>query len=141
MATDLNTRVLIVDDNRDAAELLGELLAAHGYIIDTAFDGYMALDVAMSFEPQIVILDLGMPRFSGDEVARMLRQVKKLEHVYIIALTSWNDSKSRALTARAGFDMHLAKPVRMPELLAALELGGHAQARPASERQDAVPCC
>ena len=53
----------------------------------------------------------------------MLRQVKKLEQVYIIALTSWNDSKSRALTTRAGFDLHLAKPVRMPELLAALEMG------------------
>jgi len=128
MATDSDTRVLIVDDHRDAADLLSELLATHGYTTRAAYDGIMALDAAMAFEPQIVILDLGMPRFSGDEVAPMLRQVGKLRHAYIIALTSWNDAASRALTRRAGFDMHLAKPLQLPELLSALELGGQAQA-------------
>lgn len=128
MATDFKPRVLIVDDDRDAADLLGELLAIQGYSTRTAYDGYMALDAAMTFAPQIVILDLGMPRFSGDEVAPMLRQVSKLRHAYIIALTSWNDATSRALTRRAGFDMHLAKPLQLPELLAALELGSQAQA-------------
>lgn len=123
MATDSPSRVLIVDDNREAADLLSELLTIQGYLTCTAYDGYMALDVALSFAPHIMILDLGMPRFSGDEVAPMLRQVKKLEDVYIIALTSWGDSQARALTARTGFDLHLTKPVQMPELLAALELG------------------
>ncbi len=128
MATDSHTRVLIVDDQRDAADLLGELLSTEGYTTRTAYDGYMALDAAMSFEPQIVILDLGMPRFSGDEVAPMLRQVSKLRHAYIIALTSWGDAASRALTRRAGFDMHLVKPLRLPELLSALEVGRCAHA-------------
>jgi len=128
MATDLEPRVLIVDDNRDAADLLSDLLATQGYTTHTAYDGYMALDAAMSFEPQIVILDLGMPRFTGDEVAPMLRQVSKLRHAFIIALTSWDDAGSRALTRRAGFDMHLAKPLQLPELLSALELGSQAQA-------------
>jgi len=94
-----------------------------GYTTSTAYDGFMALDVAMAFEPHIVILDLGMPKFSGNEVAPMLRQVKKLEDVYIIALTSWGDSESRALTSRNGFDLHLTKSVSMPELFAALEQG------------------
>jgi DNA-binding response OmpR family regulator len=120
MPTVSHTRVLIVDDNRDAADLLGELLSAEGFITDTAYDGYMALDHALSFEPDIVILDLNMPRFSGDEVAPMLRQVQKLKHVHIIALTSMDDSEARALTSRTGFDIHLAKPVQMAELLAAL---------------------
>ncbi len=118
-----DTRVLVVDDNRDAAELLSELLAAHGFVTRAAYDGFMALDVALAFQPHIIVLDLGMPRFSGDEVAAMLRQVKKLEDVHIIALTSWNDSEARALTSRTGFDLHLSKPVNLPELFAALALG------------------
>lgn len=138
MATHSNTRVLIVDDHRDAADLLSELLATQGYDTRAAYDGYMALDAAMAFEPQIVILDLGMPRFSGDEVAPMLRQVSKLKHAYIIALTSWGDAASRALTRRAGFNMHLAKPLRLPELLSALELGSQAQAYLSRGRDEAA---
>ncbi len=118
-----DTRVLIVDDNRAAAELLSELLAAHGFVTATAHDGFMALDVAPAFQPDVIVLDLGMPRFSGAEMAPMLRQVRKLEHVFIIALASWNDSEARALTTRTGFDLHLSKPVNLPELFAALELG------------------
>lgn len=121
MATDTNTRVLIVDDNQDAADLLCELVAMRGYVTRTAYDGFLALEAAMDFQPDIVVLDLGMPKFTGDEVATMLRQVKKLENVYIIALTSWNDSEARALTRRAGFNLHLAKPVKLPQLYAALE--------------------
>src|SRR4051812_2862594 len=94
MSPALNTRVLIVDDNREAADLLSELLTLHGYTTSTAYDGFMALEAALSFEPQIIILDLGMPRYSGSEVAPMLRQVSKLEDVYIIALTAWGDSES-----------------------------------------------
>lgn len=120
MAPDHPIRVLIVDDSRDAAELLAELLGAHGYLTSVAYDGYMALDAALTFEPHIVILDLGMPRFSGHEVAPMLRQVKKLKNARMIALTGWDDSEARALTSRVGFDAHLAKPVEMDELLAAM---------------------
>jgi DNA-binding response OmpR family regulator len=126
MATDLPTRVLVVDDHRDAADTLSDLLASYGYVTSTAYDGYMALDAALSFEPHIVILDLGMPRFSGDEVAPTLRQVRRLEHAYFIALTAWDDAEARELTRRAGFDAHLAKPATMEELLAVLETGRRA---------------
>jgi len=121
MANELPIRVLIVDDNHDAVDLLDELLTMQGYVTGTAYDGFMALDAALAFEPHIIILDLGMPRFTGDEVAPMLRQVRKLEHVFIIALTAWGDSKTRALTSRTGFDLHLTKPFDAPELFAALE--------------------
>lgn len=94
MSPAFTTRVLIVDDNRDAADLLSELLTLHGYVTHTAYDGFMALEAALSFEPQIVILDLSMPRYSGSEVAPMLRQVRKLENVYIIALTAWATAKA-----------------------------------------------
>jgi DNA-binding response OmpR family regulator len=128
MATDLETRVLVVDDNQDAADTLSELLALRGFVTATAYDGFMALDVALSFQPRIIILDLGMPKFSGDEVAPMLRQVHTLKDVYIIALTSWDDSDAHALTTRTGFDRHLVKPVKFPELFAALEAGRRAHA-------------
>jgi DNA-binding response OmpR family regulator len=126
MATDHPTRVLVVDDHRDAADMLSDLLSTYGYVTSTAYDGYMALDAALSFEPHIVILDLGMPRFSGDQVAPTLRQVRKLEHAYFIALTAWDDTEARELTRRAGFDVHMAKPVQMEALLAALEAGRRA---------------
>jgi len=128
MANDHHTRVLIVDDNHDAVDLLNQLLTMQGYVTSVAYDGFMALDVAMSFAPQIVILDLSMPKFTGDEVAPMLRQVSKLENAFIIALTSWGDSQSRALTARAGFDVHLTKPLKADELFAALDAGRRALA-------------
>lgn len=137
MAPALTTRVLIVDDNRDAADLLNELLTLHGYTACTAYDGVTALEAALVFEPQIVILDLDMPKYSGIKVAPMLRQVRKLQDVYIIALTSWGDHESRAMTRRNGFNLHLAKAVQLPELLAALELGheAHALAVRARERE------
>lgn len=128
MSTSPETRVLIVDDNHDSADSLSELLAMRGFATRTAYDGFLALDAALSFQPHIIILDLGMPKFTGDEVAPMLRQVKKLEHVHIIALTGWDDSESRALTSRTGFDHHLTKPVQLPELFAALEAGRPAPA-------------
>jgi DNA-binding response OmpR family regulator len=121
------TRVLVVDDNHDAADLLSELLTMQGYLTNTAYDGFMALDIALSFQPHIIVLDLGMPKFSGDEVAPMLRQVKKLEDLYIIALTSWDTSEARALTKRTGFDRHLTKPVKFPEFFEAVELGRQAR--------------
>lgn len=136
MSTHHDTRVLIVDDNREAAELLRDLLAIEGYTTATAFDGYMALDVALSFAPHIIILDLGMPKFSGDEVALMLRQVSKFEDVYLIALTAWGDSRTRDLTSRSGFNLHLTKPVQLPELFAGLEAGRQAQAAAADAGTD-----
>jgi DNA-binding response OmpR family regulator len=129
MASEFPTRVLIVDDNEDAADLLSELLGMQGYVTSTAYDGFMALDVAMSFQPHIIVLDLSMPKFSGDEVAPMLRQVNKFKDVHIIALTSYGCSEARALTSRTGFDRHLTKPVNMKELFAALKLGTAAQPR------------
>lgn len=134
MSPPLNTRVLVVDDNRDAADLLNELLTLHGYAARTAYDGVTALEAALVFEPQIVILDLGMPKYTGIEVAPMLRQVRKLEDVYIIALTSWGDNESRAMTRRNGFNLHLTKAVQLPELLAALELGCEAHTLAVRER-------
>jgi CheY-like chemotaxis protein len=95
-------------------------------VTTTAYDGFMALDVAMSFQPQIIVLDLSMPRFSGDEVAPMLRQINQFKDVYIIALTSYDCSEARALTSRTGFDLHLTKPVNMTEMYAALERGAAA---------------
>lgn len=139
MTTEQTTRVLIVDDNQDAADTLSELLTMEGYVTSTAYDGFLALDAALSFQPHIIILDLGMPKFTGDEVAPMLRQVKKLENVFIIALTAWGDSEARALTTRTGFNVHLTKPVRLEELNGALELGMQTLSLTANDA--VVDCC
>jgi CheY-like chemotaxis protein len=125
-------RVLIVDDNEDARQLLAMLLEQGGYETWTAEDGPSALDAARAASPNIVILDIGLPGMSGYEVASTLRQIPSFANTGMIALSGWGspDDKRRAL--EAGFDVHLTKPVFAEELGRALEaVAPAARARPA----------
>jgi CheY-like chemotaxis protein len=110
-------RVLVVDDNADAALVLSMCLSAGGHETAVAYDGREAIDLAESFEPEIIFLDLGMPQMSGYEVATELRRRPKLAGVYIAALTGWNDPKTGEKVLEAGFDKHMTKPAMMDELL------------------------
>lgn len=103
-------RVLIIDDNDDAAQLLAMFIGALGHVAQVANDGRNGLALAASFMPEIVFLDLGMPGMSGFDVAPRLREIAGLERVYIAALTGWNDARTRAQVAACGFDRHLTKP-------------------------------
>jgi CheY-like chemotaxis protein len=103
-------RVLIIDDNDDAAQLLAMFIGALGHIAKVANDGFAGLALATAFMPQVVFLDLGMPGMSGYEVAPRLRKIAGLEHVYIAALTGWNDAQTRRQVVDCGFDRHLTKP-------------------------------
>ncbi len=108
-----SVRVLIVDDNIDAAESLSVLIALQGHTTHTAHDGPQALRTAAEFLPEVIFLDIGMPGMTGYEVARAIRNMPALEHVVLVALTGWGAENDRAQTREAGFDAHLTKPVML----------------------------
>jgi CheY-like chemotaxis protein len=114
-------RVLVVDDNTDAAESLAELLESMGVTARCAFDGPSALVVAVELRPHVILLDLGMPGMDGYQVARRLRGMPQAASALIVALTGWGDTRSRARTEEAGFDRHLTKPVTIASLTELLE--------------------
>jgi CheY-like chemotaxis protein len=104
-------RVLVIDDHPDTAATTAALLKALGHETQFVVDAREALDIARSFRPQIVLLDLSMPHVDGIAVAKMLRSDPDFKKVCIIAVTAYEDPKHRAMTREAGFDAHIAKPV------------------------------
>ncbi|HEY6133898.1 MAG TPA: PAS domain S-box protein [Rubrivivax sp.] len=114
-------RILVVDDNRDAAESLTLLLQLSGHLTQAAFDGFEALEALPAFQPDTVLLDIGLPRLNGYEVARRLRQAPGGERILLIALTGWGQEEDRQRTREAGFDVHLVKPVDPAALSRLLE--------------------
>lgn len=110
-------RVLIIDDNVDAASLLSMFVSAYGHQAEVANNGRAGLQIAQDFHPDIVFLDIGMPEMSGYEVAVALRQLPALAHVYIAAVTGWNDASTCAQVISAGFDLHLTKPAAVESIL------------------------
>lgn len=113
-------RVLVVEDNPDGLETLMALLAMLGHEVEGAADGAEAIERAASFQPDVVLLDLGLPVMDGFEVARRLRQDARTAGVVIAALTGWGSEGDRQRTAEAGFDAHLTKPIELPALEAVL---------------------
>jgi signal transduction histidine kinase/ActR/RegA family two-component response regulator len=103
-------RVLVVDDNRDAAESLALFLQLGGHIVSTAFDGEEALEEAQKFRPDVALLDLGMPKLNGYEVCRRLRATDWGRRIVLIAQTGWGQDEDKRRTREAGFDAHLVKP-------------------------------
>jgi two-component system, OmpR family, response regulator len=109
-------RILIADDNREWVDSLAMVLQSEGYTVFTAYGGREAIESAESTRPDVVILDIEMPEMSGYEVARQLRR-RFAEHTpLLIALTVWAGEADRRLSKRAGFDHHVAKPMRFAEL-------------------------
>ncbi len=106
-------RVLVVDDNVDAAVTLSMILDACGYTSQVAHDGARAVELADSFRPQVAFLDIGMPGMDGYETARAMRQVAGLEQVVLVALTGWGADSDRQKSSEAGFNHHLTKPVQL----------------------------
>ena len=109
-------RVLVVDDNRDAASSMVALLQAAGHEVREAHDGAAALALAGEFDPEVILLDIGMPGMNGLDVARALRSRQHQRQSRIIAVTGWGQERDRRLTREAGFDYHLTKPVNHLEL-------------------------
>jgi PAS domain S-box-containing protein len=113
-------RVLIVDDNVDAAESLRILLEIRGHTVEVVYDGAAALQAVEGLKPDLILLDLGLPDMSGIEVGREIRALPGGETVHLIAVTGWGQDEDRAQTKEAGFDDHWTKPVDVAELVSVL---------------------
>jgi len=113
-------RILVVDDDVDAAEALADLLRDYGHDVGTAHDGPGALDSARRHRPDVVLLDIGMPEMDGYEVAKRIRCDLGLGDALLVALSGYGEDRHRRLAREAGFDQHVTKPVdasRLEELL------------------------
>ena len=113
-------RVLVVDDNADAAELLSTMLEFLGHKTRVAHDGPTALKLAESFVPDFAVLDIGLPVMDGYELAQRLRRLPLLKSLRLVALTGYGQQTDRQRSAAAGFDAHLVKPIQIALLEALL---------------------
>lgn len=114
-------RVLIVDDSQSVTTILGRLLESKGYIVEVAHDGRDGLEATKRFDPQVVLLDIGLPRLSGYDVAKQLRAAEVGKEVTIIALSGYGREEDHQQSVEAGFDHHLVKPVSLEKLLPLLK--------------------
>jgi CheY-like chemotaxis protein len=110
-------RVLIADDDRDGALTLSTLLEIEGYEVRTVHGGQDALDAAREFRPDVVLLDIGMPKVTGYEAARRLRLRYGNDCPVLIAITGWKQASDKILASLAGFDHHVAKPYEPAQLI------------------------
>lgn len=117
-------KVLIVDDNHDAARLLSLIVKMLGNEIRLAGNGEEAIQVAAEFNPEVILMDIGMPRMNGYEAARRIRQEPWGQSMMLVALTGWGQDEDKQRTREAGFDFHLVKPAEPAELQRLLEKAG-----------------
>jgi len=110
-------RVLIVDDNVDFADSLGQMLALLGHEVRTAYDGHAGVIAAQAFRPAVVLCDIGMPKLNGYDAARRIRAQARGERTVLVALTGWGQGSDLAKSEAAGFDHHLVKPVEPAALI------------------------
>ena len=110
-------RVLVVDDNADAAQMLATLLEAHGHAVSVEYDGTGGLARAVRERPEVMLLDIGLPDIDGHELARRLRASPETAHATLVALTGYGQSDDRERAYEAGFDRHMVKPADLSELL------------------------
>lgn len=115
-AIDKPQRVLVVDDNQDAANILGTLLEVSGHTVEVRYNGLDALECVSAFQPQIVFLDIGLPDMTGYDVARQVRALLNVEDITLIALTGYGQENDKELAAEAGFDLHVVKPISLEKI-------------------------
>ncbi len=113
-------RILVVDDNRDAAETLAALMELEGHAVRVALEAERALEIAADFDPEVALLDIGMPGMNGYQLAQRIRTTTSATHPMLVAITGWGQAQDRDLAMSAGFDHHLTKPVDVGALLSLL---------------------
>jgi CheY-like chemotaxis protein len=113
---DAKMRVLVVDDNVDAANSLGRLLKLLGNEVCVAHDGATAIAEIDRFQPAVVLLDLGMPIMDGYQTAEQIRARPEFQNAVLVAITGWGQEQDRQRTEVAGFAAHLIKPVNVDQL-------------------------
>ena len=113
-------RVLVVDDNEDAADSLATLLGVMRYDVRVAYDGPEAIEAADAFTPAVALLDIGLPKLSGYDIARHIRRTRG-DKVLLVAITGWGQEDDRRRAREAGFDHHFTKPADFEVLLELIE--------------------
>jgi PAS domain S-box-containing protein len=124
-ANNITRRILVADDNRDAAESMGMLLRLMGNEVRTVHDGLQAVEEAAAFQPDVILLDIGMPRLNGYDAARRIRAQQWSDGAILVALTGWGQEEDKRRASEAGFDRHVTKPMN-PADLERLITEGHA---------------
>jgi len=104
-------RILVVDDNKDSAASLSKMLEFMGNEVRTAHDGEQAVEAATTFQPEVVLLDIGLPKLNGYDAARRIRELPGGQSMFLIALTGWGQDEDKRRSAEAGFNLHLVKPM------------------------------
>jgi CheY-like chemotaxis protein len=131
-------RILVADDNVDAAQSLKLLLEMAGHEVHLAHDGRQAIYLAEQYVPELAIVDIGMPKLNGYDVARSIRSTVWGRALYLVALTGWGQEEDKRRAAAAGFDLHMTKPVdpdRILDILARPRLRADAAASSSSSTQ------
>ena len=118
-------RVLVADDNQDSADSLSLLLTLKGYEVWTAHDGLEAVKAATTHQPDVALLDIGMPKLNGYEVARHIRGQPWGKRMLLVAITGWGQDADKQRAQDAGFDHHLTKPVVLDDLRKLLATAAH----------------
>lgn len=118
--TGAGVSVVIADDNQDSAESMKMLLEIEGHSVQTAHDGVSAFDVVQAMRPRVALLDIGMPKLNGYELAAKIRAQPWGKSITLVAFTGWGQSQDRQRALDAGFDHHLTKPVDHEAVLAIL---------------------
>ncbi len=126
-------RILLIEDNVDAAESASLLLRHEGHEVETAFDAETGLAAAHRFAPQVILCDIGLPGMDGYQIIRKIREDAVLKPIYVVALTGYGRDADRNQALASGFDLHLTKPIDWPTLVATL-----GKARPGRARKPAV---
>ncbi|EMI17263.1 multi-sensor hybrid histidine kinase [Rhodopirellula maiorica SM1] len=132
--------LLLVEDNKDASELLAELFRAEGFQVNQAYDGVEAIQKATQSHPDVIIMDIGLPSMDGYETARRIRRSRTITGIKMIALTGWGGPTDRDLAIKAGFDLHLIKPIAFQTLLDHVEaLVRHASQADSDDKPNLIP--
>jgi CheY-like chemotaxis protein len=115
-------RILVVDDNRDAADSLARLIRSFGHEVRAVYGGKAALEETATFLPDMALVDIGMPDLDGYETVTELRQRRGHVHLIIVAVTAWNRDEDKRRAYESGFDLHVAKPMTLATLKELLKL-------------------
>lgn len=113
-------RILVVDDGKNAADILAMFFEMEGHVVQVAYDGLMAVEIAERFRPQLIVMDIGMPQMDGLEASRRIRRQAQGKEVIIIALSGLDQDDDKRSCAEAGINHHMAKPVRPDDLRAVI---------------------
>jgi CheY-like chemotaxis protein len=119
-------RILVADDNRDAAHTLAMMLDLEGHDVRTAHDGLEALAVGQLFKPELILLDIAMPVLNGYQTARQIRERPWGQHAYLVALTAWGRDSDRQTALENGFQDHIVKPAALERLRSVVDVAREA---------------